>query len=144
MAVVEPIKINGLAQFSKDLRKLDNDLPKALRLAANEAGDLVLTYAKPKVTTGPQKGGHVTSSMKAKSTRTSARVSAGSARYPYFGFLDFGGRVGRHKATRRPFKKRGRYLFVGYLENKDHIRDGLVDALIQVAEQAGLQVTDGQ
>jgi hypothetical protein len=141
VALVEPIKINGLAQFSKDLRKLDGDLPKALRLAANEAGELVLSYAKPRVRTGPQKGGHAASSLRAKSTRTSARVTAGGARYPYYAWLDFGGRVGRKKATRRPFKKAGRYLFVGYLENKPRIARELEESLIDIARQAGIEVT---
>lgn len=141
MAIPEPIKIKGLAEFSRNLRKLDNELPKALRVAANEAGELVLGYAKPKVPTGAQRGGHAASSIRTKSTRTSARVTAGGARYPYYAWLDFGGRVGRKRATRRPFKRTGRYLFVGYVQNQDRIRAALVDSLIDVAAQAGIEVS---
>lgn len=141
MADVEPITIKGLTEFSRNLRKLDNELPKALRLAANEAGEIVVKYARPKVASGPAKGGHASSSIKAKSTRTSARVSAGGNRYPYYAWLDFGGRVGRGKRTVRPFLRTGRYMFKGYTENRDEVRTKLLEALIGVARSAGVEVS---
>lgn len=140
MALPDPIKITGLAEFNRNLRKLDNDLPKALRLAANEAGDIVVSYARPKVPDGPGRGGHATSSIKAKSTRTSARVSAGGKRFPYYAWLDFGGRVGPKRSVVRPFLKTGRYLFAGYVENRDEVRQKLLEAFLDVARTAGVEV----
>lgn len=141
MPALEPIKVKGLAEFSRALRKLDSDAPKALRLAANEAGELVVSYARPKVPDGPGDGGHASSSIRARSTRTAAQVSAGSKKFPYYAFLDFGGSVGRHKSVKRPFLRTGRYLFAGYVENRAEVADKLEQALVDVVRGAGLEVT---
>jgi len=137
MALIEPIKIEGLAAFSRNLRKLDSDLPKGLRLASNEAGQIVVNWAQPKV---PVLTGTAAGTMKTKSTRTSARVSAGSKKAPYYAWLDFGGRVGRQDSVERPFIKGGRYMYPGYAVNKDKVQRTLLEALVKVAEQAGVAV----
>lgn len=139
MSLIEPIKIDGLAQFSRNLKKLDNDLPKALRLANNEAGQLIVNYAKPKV---PKDSGKAASTVKAKSTRTEGRVTGGSAKYPYYPWLDFGGRVGRRKSVSRPYLKSGRYLYAGLSAEFGEIMRVLNNALIDVAKQAGVEVEE--
>lgn len=134
---MQPIRITGLAEFNRNLRKLDKNLPKALRLALNEAGEIVVESAKPQV---PSDSGAAAGTVKAKSTRTSARVTGGSAKVPYYPWLDFGGRVGKHKSVQRPFISSGRYIYPGYTSNVDKIHEALTDALIRVAEQAGIHV----
>lgn len=140
MNLVQPIKVTGLAEFNRNLKKLDSDLPKALRLAHNEAADIVAAWARSRV---PTRSGHAAGTVKAKSTRTESRVSEGSKRYPYVAWLDFGGRVGRKRSVKRPFIKAGRYLYPGYAENVQRVHDVLVDALLQVARDAGVEVTGG-
>lgn len=135
--VAEPIKITGLAEFSRDLRKLDKELPKGLRLAANEAGQIVVDYVKPKV---PKRTGHAASTVKTKSTRTVGRVVAGSNRYPYYAWLDFGGSVGRKRSVKRTFIKEGRYLYPGYDATRDDVEGALYKALLLVARQANVEV----
>ncbi|TCO64955.1 HK97 gp10 family phage protein [Actinocrispum wychmicini] len=135
--ITEPIKIDGLAQFSRNLRKLDNDLPKALRLAANAAADVVVADT---VSAVPRRTGRAQSSVKARSTRTEARVQAGGTKAPYFAWLDWGGKVGRKHHTARPWIKTGRYLYPAYTKNRDKVREIFVQALLQVAEQAGIEV----
>ena len=137
MATVDPIKITGLAEFNRNLRKLDSNLPKALRLAQNEAAQIVVDWAQPKV---PRRSGKAARSVKAKSTRTAARVEGGGKRVPWYPWLDFGGRVGPKRSVKRPFDKSGRYIFPGYQHNKDQVHDVLVDALINVAREAGVDV----
>lgn len=137
MSGPEPIKIDGLAQFSRNLRKLDNDLPKALRIAHNEAGELIVNYARPRV---PKDSGKAAGTVKAKSTRTEGRVTGGSARYPYYAWLDFGGRVGKNKSVSRPFYKSGRYLYAGLSSQFGDIMKVLNNALIDVAKSAGVEV----
>lgn len=133
------IKVDGLAQFNRDLKKLDADLPKALRLALNEVADLVLSDARPQV---PRKSGRAQRSMKARSTRTKVRVKAGGRRASYFPWLDFGGRVGRNNSIVRPFYKDGRYLYRSYFELKmdGRFQDKMSEALVNVARQAGVVV----
>lgn len=142
MAVPDPIKIDGLAQFSRDLRKLSSELPKALRIANNEASQLIVDRAVPKVPLGPSKGGHARSSIKAKSTRTEGRVTGGGKKYPYYPWLDFGGRVGKARTVQRPFIKTGRYIFDTYEDNRQQVHETLLKALLQVAQEAGVEVSD--
>lgn len=138
--MTEPIRVDGLAQFSRDLKRLDAELPKALRVALNDAADLVVGRARPRV---PTRSGRAARSMRARSTRTKVRVSAGGARAAYYPWLDFGGRVGRRKSVVRPFLKEGRYLYKGYFElaGTGEFQETLTDALLDVARQAGIEVT---
>lgn len=135
------VTIKGLNEFTKSLKKMDADLPKAVRLAGNKAADLIVTEARPRVPLGPGRGGHARSSVKAKSTRTAARVSGGGKRYPYYGWLDFGGRVGRNRSVNRPFLKDGRYIWRAFANNRDKIVDVLESSLVDIAKDAGLDVT---
>ena len=144
-AVADPIKVEGLAEFSRNLKKLDADLPKALRVALNESAGLVVDYARPKI---PSRSGRARGSVKTASTRTAARVRGGGNRAPYYPWLDFGGSVGRGRTGRgtgsvhRPFKKDGRYIYDGYFKLKasGEFQTTLEAALLDVARQAGIEV----
>lgn len=136
--LIAPIRIEGLAQFSRALRKLDADAPKGLRLAFNEAADVVIAHVRPKI---PKRSGRAARSLKAKSTRTQARVAVGGPSAPYYPWLDFGGRVGRRKRTVRPFIKEGRYLFPGLSESHRDVQAVLERALSGVVRSAGLEET---
>jgi hypothetical protein len=140
MAAIQPIKIDGLAEFSRNLKKLDNDLPKALRIANNEAANLIVDYARPRV---PKDSGRAAKTVKAKSTRTEGRVSGGSAKYPYYPWLDFGGRVGKNRSVKRPYLSSGRYMYAGLSSQFGEIMEVLNKALIDVARQAGVEVEKG-
>lgn len=135
----EPIKITGLAEFRRELRRMDRALPKTLRLALNQASDLVIDTALPRV---PRVTGRAAASLKARSTQTSARVAGGSARAPYYPWLDFGGRVGRKRSVHRAFYKHGRYLYKAYDEKRDEIAEILQRAIVDLATEAGLAVTE--
>lgn len=136
------ITVDGLKQFSRDLKQLDRDLPKALRIALNQASDVIVSDARPGV---PTRSGRAAGSIKAKSTRTKARVAGGSSRAPYYPWLDFGGSVGRRNSVHRPFLKRGRYLYAAYFRARDAgtFQQQLVKALADVARSAGLEVEEG-
>ena len=138
--MAEAIKIDGLKDFSKALKEMDSDLPKALRLALNEAAKVVVDSAKPDI---PTLTGKARKSVKPKSTRTAVRVTGGGNRAPYYPWLDFGGRVGRNKSVSRRFYPDGRYIYFHYFKKRDsgEFQEVLQRALINVAEQAGLEVT---
>ncbi|WP_157621581.1 HK97 gp10 family phage protein [Saccharothrix sp. NRRL B-16348] len=127
------IKVTGLKQLSRSLRSLDKDAPKALRLAGNKAALIIVNEAKPKIPVGPAAGGHASTSIKAASTRTAARVSAGGKKFPYYAWLDFGGKVGRKKATIRKFHKSGRYIWKAYEDQRSHVAQTLSDELKKAA-----------
>lgn len=137
--MADPIRISGLREFTRDLKKLDGDLPKAVRVALNEAADVVVSGAKPKI---PRRTGRAAATVKAASTRTLVRVAAGGKRAPYYPWLDFGGRVGRRRSVRRPFLKEGRYLYPAYFAAKEsgELEQVMQRALLEVASQAGVDV----
>ncbi len=140
MADTDAIRVDGLAAFSRNLRRLDSNLPKALRVALNGVADVVVHDARPRV---PRRTGRAQASIKAASTRTAVRVSAGGSKAPHFPWLDFGGRVGRHRSVTRAFLKEGRYLYPAYFRQRDsgEIQTAMTRALRGVARQAGLEVT---
>ncbi len=133
----EAIKVDGLAQFVRNLRKLDADLPKALRIGFNDAAQIVIDTARPRM---PRLTGRAASSLRAQSTRTAVRVTEGGRRAPYVPWLDFGGKVGRNRSVRRPFIADGRYLYASFYAKHDQVRSAVVAALLDVAKSAGVEV----
>jgi hypothetical protein len=137
MAIIDPIKVEGLAEFRRNLRTLDSNLGKAMRIALNESADIVVDWAQPHV---PSRSGRARGSIRAKSTQTEARVEGGGKRVPYYPWLDFGGRVGRKRSVKRPFIKSGRAIYPGYTRNRQQVHDRLLKALLQVCEESGVGV----
>ncbi|OLF07756.1 hypothetical protein BLA60_25850 [Actinophytocola xinjiangensis] len=137
--MIEPIRVRGLAEFNRNLRKINSDLPKALRLAHNEGAEFIAGEARPQV---PSRSGRAKATVKARSTRTASRVQGGSKRVPYYPWLDFGGRVGPGKAVSRPYIKQGRYIYPALGANYKRLAEILTDALIDVARQAGVEVSE--
>lgn len=140
--MADVIRISGLREFDRGLRRISSDAPKGLRLAGNRAADIVVAEAKPRVPLGPGRGGHARSSLRAASTRTAARVRAGGARFPYYPWLDFGGRVGRNNSVRRPFLKEGRYIWAAFADRRAEVENELATALADVARGAGVGVSE--
>lgn len=132
------VEVEGLRELGRSLRKLSADAPKALRLALNDAADVILDDAKPRV---PRRSGRARGTLKAQSTRTESRVSGGGGRAPYYPWLDFGGRVGRRKRTLRPVLKDGRYIYNAFFRRRDDYRDALDDRLADVIASAGLEAS---
>jgi hypothetical protein len=134
------LQVSGLKEFRKALKAAGDDMPKALRVAMNKAAELVVDEARPDV---PQESGAARKSIRPQSTGTAVRVTAGGRRAPYYPWLDFGGRVGRRKATVRPFSPDGRYLYPAYFKLRDSgaFTDVMSAALVDVAAAAGLEVT---
>lgn len=133
----EPIRIQGLAQYNSALRKLDKEAPKGLRLALNEAAQIVVVGARQKV---ERRTGRAAASLKARSTRTAVRVAAGGQRALHYPWLDWGGRVGRRKSVSRPFVPTGRYLYPTYYARQQEIQTTLERALADTVRRAGLDV----
>ena len=140
MADLVAIKIDGFREFRDRLKAMDRDLPKAIRLAFNEAADIVVTDARSRV---PVLTGAAKASVKAASTQTKARVKGGGNKAPYYPWLDFGGHVGPNRSVERPFLTNGRYIYNAFFRRRGEFVDAMSDALIKVARQAGIEVTSG-
>lgn len=132
------IRVAGLAQFNRALKKISSESPKQLRLGMNDAAELLIRETLPLI---PKRSGKAARSLKAKSTRTSARVGAGGRSAPYYAWLDFGGRVGRNRAVKRTFYKEGRYIYPTLRRIKPEILRKLEENLTHVAVSSGMDVT---
>lgn len=136
--MADPIKIEGLQRFTRELKALDAAVPKMQRKALNDAAEIVLSFARLHI---PKRSGRAAASLKPRSTQTSVRIAAGGTRAPYYPWLDFGGRVGPRKSVRRPFIGDGRYIYPALSEKHDEFVEAMRVALVESAESAGLEVT---
>jgi hypothetical protein len=132
------ITIRGIADLQRALRQMDADLPKQLRVILNQATDVVIDWAVPRI---PRRTGRAAGSVKAKSSQREARVSMGGRRAPYMPWLDFGGKVGRNRSVERPFLKRGRYLYAGLEANGEDVQRIMAEGLAALAQSSGLEVS---
>lgn len=135
----EKLKIEGLSQVSRGLKRVNSEAPKQLRVALNSAADLLIHETRPKI---PAVTGRARRSLVAKSTRTSARVSVGGKRAPWYPWLDFGGQ-GRiqGRPPERPFIKSGRYFYPTLTDIRPKIQEQLQDSINTVLRDAGLVAT---
>lgn len=137
MPLIEPIKIEGIRDFQRALKNMDGESQKKLRLVWNEAADTVARGASRRV---PVVTGAARKSLKAGSSQREARVKGGGRRAPYYGWLDFGGTAGR--GQRRRFIQGGRYVYPAFAANRDAIFEHLSEALSDLAQEAGLEVSE--
>lgn len=133
------VEVQGLKEFRSALKKMDADLPKAVRIALNGATEVVTDYALTQI---PRRTGAARASIKAKSTQTTARVSGGAKKAPYFPWLDFGGE-GRKKGrpAARPFLKEGRYLWKALSVKRPEFLEALQAGIVAIAKDAGLELS---
>lgn len=137
MSVIEPIKVEGLVEFQRALKQMDGESQKKLRVVLNTVGDSIAQGAARRV---PTRTGAARASLRASSSQREARVSGGSRKVPYYGWLDFGGAVGKDKSVKRRFITAGRYIYPTLSANRDSITKALDKALTDLARDAGLKV----
>lgn len=135
---IERINVTGIKEFQKALRRMDSDLPKQLRVALNEASQLVIDKAKAEV---PRRTGKAAASLKVRSSQREARIAAGGRKAPYYPWLDFGGKTGINRSVDRPFYTEGRYIYPSLRKNRDEITKVLETAITDLARGAGLEVS---
>lgn len=137
MPPVEPIKVKGLREFQAALKRVDEELPRRLRLILNDAIEVVAEDTRRRV---PSKSGRAKASVKTQSSQREARLKAGGAKVQYFPWLDYGGNVGRNRSVKRPFKKEGRYVFPAYRRNRDDVLEMLDKGIGMLIEESGMEV----
>jgi hypothetical protein len=135
--VLATIHVDGIKEMNKALKAVDKTAPTATRLALNSVAGFVIDKALPQV---PTRTGAARRSWKAKSTRTSSRITYGGRGAEYMPWLDFGGRTGKKKSVKRDFIKEGRYLFPTVRKYRAEIAGFAEGALKKVAQDAGLDV----
>lgn len=140
----EPIKIEGLIQFQTALKAIETGAQKELKDVLNKGAKIVADDAQRRANRDSSRAAN---SIKAASQQRAAIVKGGGTnRAVMYGFLDFGGSVGRgHQrgpnmgAIKRPFKVKGRYIYPAFDANRDEIHDVLNDGFIDLMSKHGLE-----
>jgi HK97 gp10 family phage protein len=106
------IKVEGLRDLNKTLKRLADDAPKALRQANLAAAKAIVAEALPHVPVGTSQydrhQGALKKSVKALASATASRMKAGSAAVPYAPAVHWGtgprpGLKGPHNIKRNAF-----------------------------------------
>jgi len=139
MGTVHPIRVEGMKELQRALKELDGESQKEIRVALNEVAVTVAQGAARRV---PVRTGAARESLRAMSSQRETRISAGGRKAPWYGWLDFGGAVGRNNSVRRPFVRQGRYIFPTIGANRDGLARAVRDALVALARRKGLEVDD--
>lgn len=142
MPTVDPVKVTGLREFQAALKAIDGESQKLLRVVLNEAAEVVAVEARRRM---PRRSGRAEGSVRARSSQREAIVMGGSKKVPYVGWLEFGGRIGRDKSVKRPYRAEGRYIYPAIANQRAEITRALSEGLVRVARSAGLdaEVTGG-
>jgi hypothetical protein len=132
------LQVAGLNDIRRGLKGVDRELPKGVRLVLNQVANVLIDATKPKI---PTRSGAARDSLKAASSQTTARISAGGRRAPYYPWLDFGGTTGRKKSVKRAFYKKGRYIYVTLGEQHDAIQEAMFKGIATLAAGNGIDVS---
>lgn len=138
MTLVKPIAVQGMKELQRALKELDGESQKQIRVALNTVADTVAQGAARRV---PVKTGKARASLRAMSSQRETRIAAGGRKAPYYGWLDFGGRIGRNKSVARPFVPGGRYIWPTIAANRDNLAGAVDKALKDLARSKGLEVS---
>lgn len=134
------IRVRGWAKVHAELGTFGSKLPRVVKQAAREAALPVARETKALLPVGPAARGHVRSSIRVATTRGGVAIRGGGARFPYYPWLEFGGRVGRRKSVHRARIRGGRYLYPSLVRHRPFIERTMNRNIVEAARSAGLNV----
>lgn len=115
--------VTNLKEVRAVLKKIHPSLLPVLRNELQGAVEVsILPSIMRQLPTGPDRGGHVRSSVKAYGSANTVYIKAGGGRFAYLPWLEFGGvlgPVGKRRNTQvRPFVKDGRWMYPTVKRNR--------------------------
>ena len=127
------VKVVGLSSLRKACAVMGEDMPLYLREELKKLAEIVAVKARVKV---PVIEGTAKGSIRTVMAGGGVAVRGGSAKAPYYGWLDFGGHIRGHiypkHVISRPVIKTGRYIYpaadeaaVEIAPMVEHMLDGL-------------------
>ena len=143
------IQVRGLREVQSAFRKVDKDIPKALRVEFRAIAEDVASSARAKV---PHRTGKAAASIKPRASQRGAGIAFGGNAAPYFPWLDFGGTTGKgHRpgakdsgsVKRYPWMGTSgewRYVYPTISEKSADIERAAEEAILSVAKAAQLEV----
>lgn len=133
------LKVTGLGDLQKAVATLGPAGERELYAVMGSASKLIVAAARPLV---PERTGRARGSLKVVPSNKKIAIQAGGDVAPYFGWLDFGGRVGRKKHTWRTRTDGGRYVYPTYHRHVDDIDKLMQAAIKRITAAAGLEMTE--
>jgi hypothetical protein len=111
--VTEPmVKVDGLKQLTRDIKRLsDVDtkvVGKALRDAGRRAAEPVAAAGRSAL---PRRSGRLSGTVRTRQAQTGYGVVFGNKAKPYAGWVEFGGHREQPHASSREYVRDGRYVF---------------------------------
>jgi hypothetical protein len=128
-------KVTGLRELVGAYRKAGDDVE---RQAARRLLPVAEAIARDAARRTPRRSGRAAGSVRARASKRGASVEGG-ADVPYFGWLDFGGAVGRNHSVERPYIATGRYVFPAFDAAEKDIEGAVGDGMEAAAKGAGFE-----
>ncbi|HVV37584.1 MAG TPA: hypothetical protein VHC63_13325 [Acidimicrobiales bacterium] len=129
------IGVVGLIEVQRALRQVSDELPRELRQLHKRVSEIVARNAQGRA---PELSGRLRASLVARAEQRGASIKGGGARVPYYGFIDFGGRVGRNKSVERPFIREGRIIFPAIVATRDEALETYDEGMADLLDRAHL------
>jgi len=142
--VVDRVEVEGLRELRARLNEAGEGFEKALPTAHRSIAQIVADAAADRVervTKHPT--GRLEATIRGLGSQRDATVKGGSARVPYFGFIDFGGVLEpRGVPIERNFIREGRILYPAFAEKREDVRGAIEDSVNDVLRRARLAGLD--
>lgn len=131
------VKVVGLDELRRDLRRLDAELPRELAIIHYRVAQIVADEARHRAPRGPHQGGGVVvpivQSIRAGRQQRRATVSMGGARSPHAEPTEFGGTLRRFHSTSRTRVRQRAFLYPAIAAKRGEVIDaygGMIDQLL--------------
>lgn len=132
------VRIEGLRETRNALKRVDNELPKALRKRLKErVAEPVAAAMKRNV---PKRSGKWASQIRAGSTQTGAYVQW-NRNLAYPGWVEFGGTIRQPRrgvSISRPIRRKGRYVAPVVAQFRNRTETEAKNVVEELAREAGL------
>lgn len=114
-----------LAELTAALRDLDDDIGDLAMSLLEDISRDIATEVRSRV---PYRTGRARQSYQVHGHS----IVFGGEQAPYAPWLEFGGKVGRKDSVKRPYTRKGRYLYPTIAENLDDIEKRVDDLISQI------------
>lgn len=134
------IRVEGDTELAARLKRANRAVPDQVKKIGLDIADMIAAFARRKVPLGPGRGGHVKSSIEGKVRRGLPVVDGGGPGWPYYGWLEFGGRVGINRSVFREKVPDGRYIVPTVVERRAQIEDLMEEGMNDLFRRYGIEV----
>lgn len=132
------IEVSGVELVRIALASLEIQAVQQLDDIGNDAAESVAARVRLVMPIGPVAAGHARSSVEVDhGAGLRATITEGGPRFPYVGWLDFGGNVGRRHTNHRQWIKGGRYLFPSLKTVRPGLEPLMHEGLREAARRSG-------